>query len=87
MQMSSSSALSLALCEEDDVKRAGSVTEPKHTSASEAARKKAVIYFAVTRTEQDHVAHGGGTLIMLSEEDGRMLSLSLTARHAGIETT
>ncbi len=39
-QLSSSSALSLALREEDDGKRAGSVTEPKNSSASEAARKK-----------------------------------------------
>ncbi len=37
MQMISSSALSLVLREEDDGKRAGSVTEP---SASKAARKK-----------------------------------------------
>ncbi len=88
MQMSSSSALSLPLYEEDDVKWAGSVTEPEHTSASEATRKKAVIYLAVTRTERDHVAHGGGTLFMLSEEDEWMLSLSaVTARHAGIEPT
>ncbi len=40
MQMSSSFALSLVLREEDDVKRVGSVTEHKHISASEAARKK-----------------------------------------------
>ncbi len=40
MQMSSSSALSLVLREEDDGKRAGSVTEPDNTSASKAARKK-----------------------------------------------
>ncbi len=57
MQMSSS--------EEDDIKRAGSVTKPEHSSASEAARKK-VIYFAVTRTERDNLAHGGGTWIMIS---------------------
>ncbi len=36
------------------------------------------IHFAVTCTERDHVARSrGGMLIMLSEEDGRMLSLSL----------
>ncbi len=78
MRMSSSSALSLALREEDDGKSAGSVTEPDNTSASEAARKKAVIYFAITRTERDHVAHRGGTLIMLSKENGQMLALSLS---------
>ncbi len=42
--------------------------------------KKAAIYFAVTHTERDHVAPDGGMLIMLSEEDGRMLSLSLRWR-------
>ncbi len=66
----------MALREEDDVKRVGSVTEPEHTSASEAAREKAVIYLAVTRTERDHVAHSGGMLIMLSEENGQILSVS-----------
>ncbi len=60
-----------------------SPTTPLHPKPPE---KKAVIYFAVTRTERDHVIHSGGTLIMLSEEDGRMLSPSaVTARHAGIE--
>ncbi len=60
----------LALSEEDDGKRAGSVTESNNSSASEAKKKKkAVTYFAITRTEQDNVAHSGGTLIMLSEED------------------
>ncbi len=84
--MSSSSALSLALREEDDGKRVGSVTEHDNTSASEAARKKAVIYFAVTRTKRDHVAHSGG--IMLGEVDGRMLSPSaVSARQTGIEPT
>ncbi len=39
-RMSSSSALSLALREADDSKRAGSVTEPDNTSASEAARER-----------------------------------------------
>ncbi len=49
------------------------------------AEKKAVIYFAVTRTKLYHVAHSGGTLIMLSEEDVRMLSPSaMTARHAAL---
>ncbi len=52
----------------------------------QSQKKKAVIYFAVTRTEQDHVTHSGGTLIVLSEEDGRMVSPSVvTARHAAIE--
>ncbi len=37
MQMRSSSALSLALREEDNGNRVGSVTEPDNTSASEAA--------------------------------------------------
>ncbi len=69
-------ALSLALREEDDGKRAGSVTEPKNSSRPKPPEKKAVIYFDVTRTKRDHVAHSGGMLIMLSEEDGRMLSLS-----------
>ncbi len=76
MQMSSFSAPSLALREEDDIKRVGSVTEPNPPPRPKPPEKKAVIYFAITCTEQDHVAHGGGTLIMLSEEDGRMLSLS-----------
>ncbi len=49
--MSSSSALSLALREEDDGKRAGSVTDPDNSSPYEAGKKKSVIYFAVTRTE------------------------------------
>ncbi len=40
MRMSSSSALSLALREADDGKRAGSVTEPNNSSASEAARER-----------------------------------------------
>ncbi len=81
------STLSLALHEEDDGKRAGPVTtEPDNTSASEAARKKAVIYFDVTRIKPVHVTHCRGTLIMLSEEDGRMLSPSAeTARHTGIK--
>ncbi len=35
-----------------------------------------VLHFIVTRTERDHVTRSrGGTLIVLSEEDGRMLSL------------
>ncbi len=57
--------------------------------ADELLIRKAVIHFAVTRTERDHVARSrGGTLIMLSEEDGRMLSLyGVTARHTGIEQT
>ncbi len=38
--MSYSSALSLALCEADDGKRAGSVTEPNNSSASETARER-----------------------------------------------
>ncbi len=40
MWMSSSSTLSLALREEDDSKRVGSVPEPDNSSTSEAARKK-----------------------------------------------
>ncbi len=56
---------------------------PPHPKPPE---KKTVIYFAVTSTKRDHVAYSGGTLIMLSEEDRRMLSPSaVTARHAGIE--
>ncbi len=53
MRMSSSgappheAALRLALFEEDDGKRAGSVTEPDNSFVYEAARKKTVIYFAV----------------------------------------
>ncbi len=81
MRMSSSSALSLALREEDDGKRVGSVTEPDNSfRVRRQKKKKAVIYFVVTRTEGDHVAHSGGTLIMLSEEDGRMLSPSAVTR-------
>ncbi len=50
--------------------------------------KKAVIYFDVTRIKRVHVTNCRGTLIMLSEEDGRMLSPSAeTARHAGIKPT
>ncbi len=50
--------------------------------------KKAFIYFPVSHTQRDHVTHRGGMLIMLSEEDGQMLSPSaVTARHAGIEPT
>ncbi len=40
MRMTSSSALSLALHEADDGKRAGSVTEPDNSSASETARER-----------------------------------------------
>ncbi len=40
IRMSSSSALSLALREEDNGKRAGSVTEPDNSSVSKATRKK-----------------------------------------------
>ncbi len=43
-RMSSSTSLSLALCEEDDGKRAGSVTEPDNSSTSEAAGKKRLSY-------------------------------------------
>ncbi len=39
-RMSSSSAFSLALCEADDGKRAGSATEPDNSSAPEAARER-----------------------------------------------
>ncbi len=87
LRMSSSFTLSLALREEDDGKRTGSVTETDNSARSRKI-KKAVIYFAIPHTERDHVAHSGGTLIMLSEEDGRMLSPSaVMARHAGIEPT
>ncbi len=53
-RMSSSSARSLALREADGGKRAGPVTEPDSSSASEAS--KAAIQFIVTHTERDHVA-------------------------------
>ncbi len=87
LRMSYSFALSLALREEDDGKRTGSVTETDNSARSRKI-KKAVIYFAIPHTERDHVAHSGGTLIMLSEEDGRMLSPSaVMVRHAGIEPT
>ncbi len=46
--------------------------------------KKAVIYFAVTLTERDHVAHSGGTLIMLCEEDRRMHSPPLSLAQEGL---
>ncbi len=63
------------LLEADGGKMAGSVTEPDNSSTSEATRE-AVIHFIITRTERDHFACSrGGTLIVLSEEDGRMLSL------------
>ncbi len=82
----------------DEGKRAGSVTEselntprPKPAEKNNKIKtiiKKGCFYFAITRTERDHVAHSGGTLIMLSEEDGQMLSpFAVTARHAGIELT
>ncbi len=75
-RMSSSSALGLALRDADDSKRVGSVNEPDNSSASEARQRKAVIQFVVTRTERDHVARSrGGTLIVLGEENWRMLSL------------
>ncbi len=44
--------------------------------------KKAVIYFAVTRTEGDHVAHSGETLIMLSEEEASTADLGVRAESA-----
>ncbi len=77
MRMSSSCALSLVLHEADDGKRAaGSVTEPDNSSASEAARERLSSNFVVTHTEQYHVARRRrGTLIMLGEEDRRMLYL------------
>ncbi len=85
LRMSYSFALSLALREEDDGKRR--VTETDNSAWSRKI-KKAVIYFAIPHTERDHVAHSGGTLIMLSEEDGQMLSPSaVMVRHVGIEPT
>ncbi len=76
MRMSSSCALSLGLREADDGKRAGSVTEPDNSSASEAARERLSSNFVVTHTEQYYVARSRrGTLIMLGEEDRRMLYL------------
>ncbi len=43
---------------------------------------------SLREAESRPVSHGGGTLIMLSEEDGWTLSLSaVTVRHAGIEPT
>ncbi len=66
----------------------GQSQSPNTPPRPKPPEEKAVIYFAITRTERDHVSHGGGTLIMLSEEDGRMLFLSaVTVRHAGIEPT
>ncbi len=62
----------------------GQSQSPNTPPRPKLPEKKAVIYL----TERDHVARGGGMLIMFSEEDGRMLSLSaVAARHAGIEPT
>ncbi len=59
------------------LKGRGQSQRPNTPLGPKPPEKKAVVYFTVTHTERDNVAHGGGTLIMLSEEDGRMLSLSL----------
>ncbi len=77
MRMSSSSALSLALREADDGKRAGSVREPDNTSASEAARERlSSSSLSLTPNKiMSLAATGGGAMIMLGEEDSRMLSL------------
>ncbi len=70
------------------VRGRGQSQSPITPSPPKLPEKKSVIYFAITRIKRDHVAHSGGMLIMLSEEDGRMLSPSVvTARHAGIEST
>ncbi len=64
------------------------VRQKKHLRGPKPPEKKAVIYFDVTRIKRVHVTNCRGTLIMLSEEDGRMLSPSAeTARHAGIKPT
>ncbi len=69
MRMSSSSTLSLALREEDNGKRAGSITGPNNSSVSEAARKKGCHLFRhhshrtrscrSQRSDADHVEWRG----------------------------
>ncbi len=76
MQMSCSSALSLALCEEDDVKWVGQSQSPNTPLRPKLPEKGRHLFRRHSPPNRDHVAHSGGTLFMLSEEDEWMLSLS-----------